>query len=157
MTSATIDTALAKQLVQAHAVKGACIIGQAGGWSVILKLEKSEKVLCAQRSRRVRIWRSVDRCIAFMRDELGVAKFDQLDASQHSQNTSGRTKRLDASLRLRRAHQAAAHDRWFRDEVRRGLSDLDAGRIFTHAEHKARSASRRSTLAARIKKPKRRA
>ncbi len=38
MSSHTIDTAMAKRLVEAAAIRGASIIGQPGGWSVVLKL-----------------------------------------------------------------------------------------------------------------------
>ena len=34
----TVDTAMARRLVEAMAIQGASIIGQPGGWSVMLKL-----------------------------------------------------------------------------------------------------------------------
>ena len=43
MTSQTVDTAMARRLVGAMAIQGASIIGQPGGWSVMLKLGKVEK------------------------------------------------------------------------------------------------------------------
>mgnify|MGYP000025178467 FL=1 len=43
MSSHTIDTAMAKRLVEAAAIRGAAIIGQPGGWSVVLKLGMQDK------------------------------------------------------------------------------------------------------------------
>jgi len=157
MTLETVNTAIAKQLVIEHAVRGASIVGRAGGWSVILKLGKSEKALAAQRSKHIRVWRSLDRCVAFMRDELGIAKINELDASHYAAESPTRQTRADASDRLRHAHEAAAHDRWFRGEVQKGLDDLAAGRIITHEEYKAHSAKRKAALKKRIEKQSRRA
>ena len=36
MSEHTIDTAMAKRMAQARAIHGAAIIGQPGGWSVML-------------------------------------------------------------------------------------------------------------------------
>ena len=55
MSSHTIDTAMAKRMVEASAIRGASIIGQPGGWSVVLKLGMQEKPLGAQRSDKPRM------------------------------------------------------------------------------------------------------
>ena len=146
----TIDTAMAKQLIQARAVQGASIVGRAGGWSVILKLGSAQKTLTAQRSKDVRVWRSLDRCVLFMRDELGVALIDQIDASRHATDSPARKTRADAAERLRRAHEAAAHDKWFRVQVEAGLHDLDACDVVTERAHDAHWAKRRAALEKRI-------
>ena len=48
MSDHTIDTALARRMVEASAIRGASIIGQPGGWSVMLKLGMTEKPLGTQ-------------------------------------------------------------------------------------------------------------
>jgi hypothetical protein len=155
MNPEIIDTAVAKQLIQAHALRSASIVGQPGGWSVVFKLEASEKVLAAQRSKLVRVWRSLDRCVAFMRTELGVAHFDGLDASHYAAEGPIRKTRTDASKRMRRAHEAAAHDEWFRAQVGEGLRDLDAGRVVSEADHDTHWAKRRVALEKRVAAAKR--
>lgn len=150
MSPEIIDTAMAKQLARERAIRSASIVGQPGGWSVVLKLEVSEKALAAQRSRHVRVWRSLDRCVAFMRTELGVEQFDQLDASCYAAEGPGRKTRVDAADRMRRAHEAVAHDEWFRAQVGEGLRDLDAGRVVGEAGHDAHWAKRRAALKKRI-------
>ena len=80
-TSHTIDTAMAKRMAEASAIRGASIIGQPGGWSVVLKLGLQERPLGAQRTDRPRTWRSLDRVVAYVKDELHIARFDLLDAT----------------------------------------------------------------------------
>ena len=155
MTSEIIDTAVAKQLIQAHAVRSASIVGQPGGWSVVLRLEVSEKRLAAQRSKHVRIWRSLDRCVAFMRSELGVAQFERLDASLYAAEGPVRKTRADAANRMKRAHEAAAYDEWFRAQVGEGLRDLDGGNVVGEAKHEAHWAKRRAALKKHIETAKR--
>jgi hypothetical protein len=49
----------AKEIVLARSWKCVTIVGRPGGWSVIFKLNAGEKWLAAQRSRLVRVWRSL--------------------------------------------------------------------------------------------------
>lgn len=106
MSTHTIDTAMAKRMVEASAIRGAAIIGQPGGWSVVLKLGMHEKPLGAQRSDKPRIWRSLDRCVAYLRKELHIARFELLDAINYSPVSLEGKSRKDSSERLRKAHAA---------------------------------------------------
>jgi hypothetical protein len=64
----TIDTAIARRMVEASAMHvRASIIGQPGGWSVMLKFGMTEKVLGAQRTDHPRLWRSLDRCVDYLK------------------------------------------------------------------------------------------
>lgn len=126
-TSNTIDTAMAKRMAEASAIRGASIIGQPGGWSVVLKLGLQERPLGAQRTDRPRTWRSLDRAVAYLKDELHIVRFDLLDATNHTDGEpmEGRP-RADASERLRLAHEAAGHDKWFRAQVAQAIKEADA-------------------------------
>ena len=126
-TSNTIDTAMAKRMAAASAIRGASIIGQPGGWSVVLKLGLHEHPLGAQRTDKPRTWRSLDRAVAYVKDELHIARFELLDATNHSEGppVAGRSP-IASSERLRHAHEAAAHDKWFRDHVAEAIKDADA-------------------------------
>ena len=123
----TIDTAMAKRMAEASAIRGASIIGQPGGWSVVLKLGLQERPLGAQRTDRPRTWRSLDRAVAFIKGELHIARFDLLDATNHTDGEpmTGRT-RADAAERLRHAHEAAGHDKWFRAQVAEAIKEAEA-------------------------------
>ena len=125
MTTQTVDTAMAKRLVQALAVRGASIIGQPGGWSVILKIGTTEQALGAQRTNKPRTWRSLDRCVEYLKTELHLARFELLDATQHSDVELVGNSRSDTSERMRQTHQAAAYDKWFRAEVSAGVKEAN--------------------------------
>lgn len=148
MNSHTIDTAMAKRMAQASAICGASIIGQPGGWSVVLKLEGQEKPLGAQRSDKPRVWRSLDRCVDYLKKELHIARFELLDATHFSSVALMGKSRQDASERLRYAHEAAAHDKWFREQVEIGLAEADdpAADWVTNEEANASWARKRAEL-----------
>jgi hypothetical protein len=154
MSTHTIDTAMAKRMVEASAIRGASIIGQPGGWSVVLKLGMHEKPLGAQRSDKPRMWRSLDRCVDYLKKELHIARFELLDATNFSDVAVAGKSREDAAERLRKAHEAAAHDKWFREQVEIGLAEADdpATEWVPHEVVKADMARQRTELLARIAK-----
>lgn len=123
MSAHTIDTAMARRMVEASAIRGASIIGVPGGWSVMLKLGLTEKALGSQRRDTPRLWRSLDTCIAYLRKDLHIARVDLLDASNHSEVDVSRSTRADASERMKQAHAAAAYDKWFRVQVQASIDD----------------------------------
>lgn len=137
MNSQTIDTAIAKRMVDANAILGASIIGQSGGWSVMLRLGITEKPLGTQRTDKPRIWRSLDSCISYLTNELHISKFDMLDATNYHKVASTSILRNDTSERMRRAHEAAAYDKWFREGVQTSIDDPRP--TVPHSEVKARS------------------
>lgn len=119
----TIDTAMARRLVEAGAIRGASIIGLPGGWSVMLKLGMTEQPLVTQRTDKPRTWRSLDTCMEYLRHDLHIVRVDTLDASNYSDVDVTSRPRKDASERLKRAHEAAAYDAWFRKQVQESLDD----------------------------------
>ena len=152
MNTHTIDTAMAKRMVEASAIRGASIIGQPGGWSVVLKLGLQERPLGAQRSDTPRTWRSLDRAVAYLKNELHIARFDLLDATHHAEGAplAGKS-REDASERLRLAHEAAGHDQWFREQVELGIREADApdAQWVSHEDAKASWKKERAELVKR--------
>lgn len=155
MSDRTIDTAMAKRMVEAAAIRGASIIGQPGGWSVMLKLGMTEKPLGTQRTDNPRLWRSLDRCIDYLKNELHIARFDMLDATHFSAVAIGGKTRVDTSERMRRAHEAAAHDKWFREEVAQAIKEADDPNTewVSNEDAKASWAKKRAELAKRIEGP----
>lgn len=149
-TSNTIDTAMAKRMAEATAIRGASIIGQPGGWSVVLKVGLHERPLGAQRTDKPRTWRSLDRAVAYVKDELHIARFELLDATNHSEGppVAGGSP-MAAAERLRNAHRAAAYDKWFRAEVEQGIKEADDPNTqwVSNDTAKAMSAKRRAAWA----------
>ncbi len=147
--SRTIDTPSARRLVEAAAIRGAAIIGQPGGWSVMLKIGMTETPLGTQRTDKPRAWSSLDTCMQYLRDELGIVRIDGIDASNYSAASVHRKRRVDAAERMKRAHEAAAHDAWFREQVQASIEDPRPS--VPHDEAKAIFTARKDKLRERIK------
>ena len=146
-----IDGKAVQKLVEAHAIRGATVLGQRGGWAVLVRYGALERLVAAQRSRRPRLWRNLATAAAYVRGELGLARFE-VDAQAHEPDASAR-RRPDQTERLRLAHGAAEHDRWFREQVEIGLTEADdPGTVWVpHEEVKADIARQRAELQARLK------
>jgi hypothetical protein len=119
-----IDGKAIQSLVEAKAIKSATVLGMAGGWHVLVRYGSKERAVAAQRSRRARLWRNLNTAAAYVRDELGLPRFD-VDALKHDRDAIDRS-RPDTAERQRRAHAAAEHDLWFRGEVEKALGEAEA-------------------------------
>lgn len=123
--SQTIDTTTARRMAEAGTLRGVSIIGQPGGWSVMLKTGMLEKPLGGTKADRPRIWRSLDTLTAYLKKDLRVVRIDGIDTTHHREADVNRPGRPDSAARLKRAHEAAAYDAWFRAEVEAGLKEAD--------------------------------
>jgi len=117
----TIDHGTLSRLVEAGAVRGAHIVGQSGGWAVLVKYGMTERPLAAQRSRQVRLFKKFETLVGYLR-EIGIARFD-VDASSYDATTTTTARRPDRADALKQAHQAAAYDTWFREQVQASIDD----------------------------------
>ncbi|MEO8410608.1 MAG: hypothetical protein ABI478_08550 [Propionivibrio sp.] len=117
----TIDHGTLSRLVEAGAVRGARIVGQSGGWAVLVKYGMTERPLAAQRSRQVRLFRKFETLVSYLK-EIGIARFD-VDAANYDAATTGAARRPDRAEALKRAHEAAAYDAWFREQVQASIDD----------------------------------
>lgn len=119
--AATVKLATARELVEAGSVRSASIIGQAGGYAVLLKVGMQERAL-STKTGQPRLFTGLDAAARVLRDSLGVARFD-VDASGYSASDLSRRRRPDRTAALRELHAAAEHDAWFRAEVRQALNE----------------------------------
>jgi hypothetical protein len=122
MCSLSIDTAMAKRLIEVSGLDGAAIIGQPGGSSVILKLGMQEKHLSAERSDKPRVWRSLDSCVEYLKKELRIERFELLDATGHRDIAPVEKGTENASERV---DDTAVHDKWFRQQVETAVAEAD--------------------------------
>ncbi|NKK58530.1 hypothetical protein GFM44_21760 [Rhizobium leguminosarum bv. viciae] len=120
MTAETIDHSTLSRLVEAGAVEAAHVVGKTGGWSVVIRYGKAERPLAAQRSRQVRVFKRIDTLVSYLRD-VGISQFD-VDAADYVPGTASRPDRAAA---LRRTHEAAEYDTWFREQVEEAIRDAD--------------------------------
>lgn len=146
MAQETIDHSTLSRLVEAGAVRGAHVVGQKGGWAVLVQYGMSERPLAAQRSRQVRVWRKFETLVRYLRG-IGIARFD-VDAMDYDPAPLQATKRPDRAEALRRAHEAAEHDQWFRAEVQAALIEADdpATQWVSHDQAKSEWAKLRAAL-----------
>jgi len=120
MTHSMIDHATLSRLAEAGAIDKTLVVGQLGGWSIVVRYGKSEHSLAAQRSRQVRLFKRMETLVSYLKD-VGISQFD-VDAADYAAESSKRPDRAEA---LKRAHEAAEHDRWFREQVEIGLREAD--------------------------------
>ena len=116
----TIDSKAVRGLVEARAVTGATILGRSGGWAVVIRYGSAERAVAAQRSRRMRLWRNLNTAASFVRQELGMSRFD-VDAADHDPTAASR-RRPDAAARLKRA---LSYDEWARRDLAEAVRQAD--------------------------------
>lgn len=125
ITRETIDHATLERLVEAGAVRGANVVGQAGGWGVVIQYGMTERVLAAKRG-AVRIFRKFETLAGYLRD-IGIVRY-QVDATQYDPAAHQTERRRDdAAERMKRAHEAAAYDDWLRTKVAVSLATIEQG------------------------------
>ena len=116
--SETIDHSTLSRLAEAGAIQGAHIVGQPGGWTLLVRYGTHERPLAAQRSRNIRLFRRFETLVAYLQ-EIGIARFE-VDASGYAPDV---TRRPDRSEALKRTHEAAAYAEWFREQVQASIDD----------------------------------
>jgi hypothetical protein len=122
--SQTIDHATLSTLVEAGAVRAAQVVGQPGGWGVVVQYGMTQRTLAAKRG-TVRIFRRFETLAGYLRG-LGIVTY-QVDASRYDALAPRTVRRTDASARLKHAHEAAAYDTWLRRKVGASLAGLQDG------------------------------
>ena len=146
-TQETIDHVTLSRLVEANAVHGANIIGQPGGWGVVIKYGMTERALAAKRG-SVRIFSKFETLVGYLKG-IGVDKY-QVDATGFDPVALKLTNRGKvASDRMKAAHEAAAYDKWFREQVQSSLDDLRPS--IPNAEVKKHFSAKRKELQKRIR------
>lgn len=150
MALETIDGKAVKNLAGAHALNGAVVFGQPGGFAVLVRYGVNERAVAAQRSRRMRIWRNLNTAATYVREELGLSRFE-IDMTDHDPAAVER-KRPDTAERQRQIHEAAEHDAWFRGEVQKALDGIKDGSnaVIPDDEWAARAKAKRADLQRRI-------
>lgn len=121
MTTETIDHATLTKLTEAGVVRSAHVVGQVGGWGVMVKYGMTERALAAQRSHQVRIFRKLETLVEYLK-RIGIPRFD-VDAVNYDPHSVISTKRPDRAEAMKDAHAAAAYTKWLKAEVQEALDD----------------------------------
>ena len=152
MSAETIDHNTLARLVEAGVIRGAHVIGQVGGWGVLIKYGMLERPLATTRSKKVRTFKKLETLVTYLKD-LGISQFD-VDARQYDPATVQTYSRPDRTEALRKAHEAVEHDTWFREQVALALKEADdpATVWISHDEAKADMQRQRKDLLAGLGK-----
>ena len=121
MNAETIDHTTLTKLAEAGAVRSAHVVGQEGGWGILVKYGITERALAAQRSHQVRIFRKLETLVNYLKG-VGIARFD-VDAANYDAGSLAARTRPDQSAKMKSAHQAAAYDEFFRQRVQGAIDD----------------------------------
>jgi len=117
----TIDHITLQHLVEAGTVQSAEVVGQPGGWKILVKYGMVEQVLAARRG-AVRIFSRFETLVNYLKN-IGISQFN-VNASNY--DPAEKRARPDSSERMKRTYSAADHDKWFREQVEEGIRQADA-------------------------------
>jgi hypothetical protein len=144
----SIDHSTLRRLVDAGARVGAEVIGGAGGWGVVISYGRTSQTLVATRG-APRIWRQFETLAGYLK-QLGIVEYRVNTAEFAPGAAVGKPadrRSATASERMKRAHQAAAYDTWFREQVQASIDDprssVDDGEV------RRQFAAKRAALAKR--------
>lgn len=121
METETIDHTTLSRLAEAGAVRSAHVIGQSGGWGILVKYGMIERTLAAQRSQQMRIFRKLETLVNYLKS-VGIARFD-VDAANYDATSLKTHSRPDRAEAMRNAHEAAAYNKWLKAEIQEAIDD----------------------------------
>jgi len=121
MATETIDHATLSKLAEAGVVRSAHVVGQAGGWGILVKYGMTERALAAQRSHRIRIFRKLDTLVGYLKG-IGIPRFE-VDAINYDATGGNTYKRPDRAAAMKDAHEAAAYTKWLKAEIQEAIDD----------------------------------
>ena len=117
----TIDHTTLTKMAQAGVVRTAHIVGQEGGWGILVKCGMTEHALATQRSHQVRIFKKLETLVTYLKG-VGIARFD-VDAVNYKADSAATYKRPDRAIAMKSAHEAAAYDKWLKAEIQEAIDD----------------------------------
>jgi hypothetical protein len=125
-TDKTIDHGTLRRLVAAGAHVGAEVIGSAGCWGVVIKYGRASQTLAATRG-APRTWRQFETLAGYLKG-LGIVEYRvnaaEFEPGEGTPKGAPDRRSVTASERMKRAHEAAAYDAWFREQVQASIDDL---------------------------------
>lgn len=142
-----LDHATLGRMAESGRINATHIVGQPGGWAVQVDVNHQEHVLIAQRSGNVRLFKKFETLVSYLLD-LGIDHF-QVDASTFDPSQLNTYQRSDRALALKRAHEAAAYESWFAEQVEASLEDVSP--VIEDDDAERQFAAYRANLKAKIR------
>ena len=122
MNTETIDHTTLTRLAEAGAVRSAHIVGQKGGWGILVRYGMTERALAAQRSHQVRIFRKFETLVSYLKG-VGIVHFDVDAVNFDAESLKTSRNRPDRAEAMKDAHEAAAYNKWLKAEVQEAIDD----------------------------------
>lgn len=142
MTTETIDHSTLTKLAEAGVVRSAHVVGQVGGWGILVKYGMTERALAAQRSQQVRVFRKLETLVEYLKG-VGIPRFD-VDAVNYDASTPSVNRRPDRAAAMKDAHQAAAYTKWLKAEIQQAIDDPSPTIPHDEAMRQVRAAIKRA-------------
>lgn len=121
----TIDHAASEHLVEAGAVRGAYVVGQPGGWGVVVQYGVTERTLAARRG-TMRLFRKFETLAGYLKD-IGIQQY-QVDARLYDATAlKVERSRTDAAARMKATNKAAADNKMFEEKLAASSAGLKDG------------------------------
>lgn len=145
----TVDHAMLQRLHAAGVVTDALLVADPEGWACVVQVRRTHYPLAAKRG-GVRHWSRMDSAARYLH-QLGIVEF-RVDARELDAAAAAKVARPDASEKLKRAHEAAAHDAWVREQVQAAIDEADSPDAvwYSHEEVEAEFAKRRAQTRQRL-------
>ena len=147
MPTHQLDHATLGRMAESGRINATHIVGLPGGWAIQVDVNHQEHVLIAQRSGNVRLFKKFETLVSYLLD-LGIDHF-QVDASTFDPSQLNTYQRPDRALALKRAHEAAAYESWFAEQVEASLEDVSP--VIEDDDAERQFAAYRANLKAKIR------
>ena len=121
MPKNTINHATLSRLAEADLLRSAQVVGQAGGWALSVKFGVAERLLSAQRTGKVRLFRKLETAVEYLRG-LGVVRFEVDSSGYNAEIAKSARTRPDRAEALKKVH-SSADDKRFREAVKKLLEE----------------------------------
>ena len=121
MTSNTIDQTTLEHMVEAGVIHGADVIGQPGGWGVVVRYGVTERALAARRG-AVRTFRKFETLVGYLKG-LGISRYHVNADNFDAEALKATRVRPDSAERMRSAFEASKHTQWVQQKVAESLAD----------------------------------
>lgn len=116
-----IDQNTLERLVEAGAVRGADVIGHAGGWGIVVKYGTMERALAVKRG-TLRSFRKFETLVLFLKRmgiseyQVNATNFDPVEMKRH-------LVRPDAADRMKKVFEAKAYSDWLDKKLDAAMAD----------------------------------
>lgn len=141
----TIDHGTLRRLVDAGARIGAEVVGSGGRWGIVINHGRVRQTLAATRG-QPKNFRQFETLASYLK-QLGIVEYRVNAAGFDEASTQRKApdrRSAAASERMKHAHEAAAYNRWFREQVQASMDDPRPS--LGHEEAQAHMSERRRAL-----------